>query len=107
MSWREKLRHAFAVESPTALTMTDETRVLIDDLCQGLVRRQLVAPALILLEMSRPLNYVGAQGLHALTPLLGAVVQPQKMKELAEFFEHRGSVEYVCQRLETLQRDDS
>lgn len=104
-SWLEKLRHAFAVPERGSLVVPEETRVLIDSVCRELVARQLADPALVLLEMSRPMNYVGAQALHALTPLLGVVARPQTIGQLAEFLEQRGSVEYVCERIETLRTE--
>ena len=106
VSWREKLRHAFAVPKSGELVVPEETRVLIDGVCRELVTRQLADPALVLLEMSRPMNYVGAQALHALIPLLGIVARPQILSRLAELLEQRGSVEYVCDRIETF-RDEA
>jgi hypothetical protein len=102
-SWREKLRHGFAVPERQSLVVPEETRALIDSVCRDLVARGLADPALILLEMSRPMNYVGAQALHALTPLLGVVARPQTVSRLAEFLEQRGSVEYVGERIEAIR----
>ncbi len=104
-SWRDKLRHAFAVPRTGDLVVSEEIKVLIDNVCRELIARQLADPAIVLLEMSRPMNYVGAQALHALTPLLGVVARPQTVSRLAEFLEQRGSVEYVCDRIETLRRE--
>ena len=105
VSWRDKLRHAFAVPKSGDLVVSDEIRILIDNVSRELISRQLADPAIVLLEMSRPMNYVGAQALHALTPLLGVVARPQTVSRLAEFLEQRGSVEYVCDRIEALRRE--
>ncbi|AMV21680.1 hypothetical protein [Planctomyces sp. SH-PL14] len=104
MNWRERLRNAFAVPERKEVELTDEVRRRIDGVCETLIQRNLAAPAVVLLEMSRPMNYVGAQALHALTPLLAAVAEPARVTELAAFFEQRGSVEYVIGRLEILQK---
>ena len=101
--WRETLRHAFAVPKRTELVVTDDARILVDRVCRALVDRGMGDAALVLLEMSRPMNYVGAQALHALQPLLGAVADPRAVTALAGFLEQRGSVEYVCDRLAALR----
>lgn len=103
VNWREKLRHAFAVPKRSELVVTDDARVLVDRVCLALIARGMADPAIVLLEMSRPMNYVGAQALHALQPLLGAVADPRAVAALAGFLEQRGSVEYVCDRLTALR----
>jgi len=103
--WRlDRLKHAFAIETPNSIDPTDRQREIVDSLCRSVVRRQLTSPALLALEMSRPLNYVTAQTLHFLTPLLSVVTGGESQTELAHFLEQRGSVDYICKRIEELER---
>src|SRR5262245_23668031 len=62
---RDWLKHAFAIDR--SFSPTDEELQLAERLCREIIRRQLVVPALAFLEMSRPLNSLGAQAVHFLT----------------------------------------
>jgi hypothetical protein len=98
--WRERLRQAFAVAPPGG-SLSEESQALADRIAQTVSRRGLAVPAVMLLEMSRPLNYVAAQALHGLTPLLGSLVGDARVRGFAELLEQRGAVDYLCQRLES------
>ena len=95
-------RHAFAVETSSDFDPSDEERQVADRICRELVRRRLATPALMFLEMSRPLNFLGSQLLHFLSPVLSGLTQSPGHRHLAAFLEHRGSVDYLCRRIEEL-----
>ena len=61
----------------------------------------------MMLEMSRPLNYVGAQAMHFLTPVVSAVTDTKGYEQFAMFLEKRGSIAYMCARIEALQTPTS
>jgi hypothetical protein len=61
----------------------------------------MVTPALLMLEMSRPLNF-SAQFLHFLQPIVTFSTNSGEYKEFTEFLDHRGSIEYISRRLEAL-----
>jgi hypothetical protein len=94
------LKHAFAIDSATVAEPNDEQRALVDRLCAEVARRRLTTPALLILEMSRPLNYVSAQFLHFLQPILTVVTDSHGYQQLTAFLEQRGSIEYICRQLE-------
>lgn len=121
MNW---LKHAFDTsgpdEPPTAAQLE-----LADKLCHEVVRRGLALPALVFLEMSRPLNRLSSQAIHFLTPMLGmfrldasrksepapddpaptSSEKPAAAHEiLAQFLERPDSVEYLCQRIDALEK---
>lgn len=99
------LKHAFAIERDFA--PTEEELQLAERLCREIVRRELVMPAVAFLEMSRPLNALGAQALHFFTPLLSAIFDARQCRRIAEFLERRGSIDWLCRRLEELSRPQS
>lgn len=107
MALLDAFKHAFAVESPDPIEPTDEQRPVVERLCREIVRRRLSVPALLALEMSRPLGYLAAQAIHFLTPLIAAVTDAQGHKHLAAFLERRQSVEYLCTRIEALEAEYS
>jgi hypothetical protein len=102
MKW---FKHAFAVDPDPVAEPDDEQRALLEKLCQEVVRRRMTAPALLMLEMGRPLNYVSAQFLHFVQPLLAIMTDTSGYQKLTLFLEHRGSVEYICRRLEALDSE--
>ena len=59
----------------------------------------MTTPALMMLEMSRPLNYVSAQFLHFVQPFLVLIADAREYKAFTEFLEQRGSIDYICGRL--------
>jgi hypothetical protein len=96
------LKHAFAIEAEGPLEPTPAQRAVVDRLCRVIVERGLATPALLFLESVHPLNYVSAQTLHFFEPIISAVADPQTSRELAEFLEHRGSISFLCQRIQEL-----
>jgi len=104
MQW---LKHAFAVEdenSPAAPTARQHE--VVAAVCREIRRRHLVTPALIVLEMSRPLNFMAAQTMHFFHPFLTALVRGDACEQFAAFLEKRGSVDYIRRQLEKSDPDD-
>ena len=100
MHW---LKQAFAVDPPGPAEPTDAQRQVVERLCREVVRRHLTTPALLFLEMSRPLNNVGAHLLHFFSPLLSVFTDTTHVREFARFLERRGSIDYFCRRIEDLE----
>ena len=96
------LKHAFAIESEAAFEPTEPERALVETLCAQVVARGLQTPAVLFLESVRPLNYLSSQALVFFSPLLSAIADPEACRKLAEFLERRGSVDYLCRRIEAL-----
>ena len=97
------LRHAFAIDPPGASEPNEEQARIIDRLCGEIVRRRLTTLALLYLEVSRPLNYVGAQFLHFIRPILAVMLDTRSLEQFASFLEKRGSVETLVMRLESAE----
>lgn len=102
MKW---LKHAFAVDPPGPAEPTPEQQPAVEKVCREIVRRHMTTPALVFLEMSRPLNYVGSQALHFFQPVISVLTDSAGPKHFAEFLERRGSIEYICRRIEDLEAE--
>lgn len=96
----DRLKHAFHVEKPGDVDPDEKTAKTIEKICKEIVRREMVVPALMILEMSRPLNFLGAQALHFFQPFGTVLIEPGAWEGFAKFLEQRGSVEYLIQHLE-------
>ena len=98
------LKHAFAVDDGP-VEPTPEQAKAVDAVCREVVKRHMTTPALLFLEMSRPLNYIGSQAMHFFQPMISAISDAAGPKHFAEFLEHRGSIEYICRRIEDLEAE--
>ncbi len=109
-SLRSKLKHAFAVDARGAVEPTEQQRPAVEWICTQIAKRHLSTPGLIFFEMVRPLNYLGAQVMHFTRPGVWAIA-PRRIYggyiHFAEFLEQRGSLEYMCRRIEELEADYS
>jgi hypothetical protein len=104
MNWWKK---AFAVDPPGPAEPTAAQAEVVDRICREVVRRHLTTPALAFLEMSRPLNNLGAQTLHFFQPIVSAVVSTSGggYNDFAAFLEQRGSIEHLCRRIEQFEAE--
>ena len=100
MGW---LKHAFAVEPPGPVEPTDPQQAALERVCTQIVKRRLTTPALLFLEITRPMNYIGAQALHFAAPFLSALTDAEDHKHLATFLERRGSIDYLYRRIEEME----
>jgi len=99
------LKHAFAVDPPGPCEPDESERLLVDRICKEIVRRRLSTPALLYLEVAGPLGYLGSQAMHFFRPIVSAIFNTQGYERFARYLERRGSVDYICNRLEELEAD--
>ncbi len=108
MSIRSWFKHAFAVESSEPVVPTAQQQIPVDWLSKQVVKRHLTTPALMALEMGRPLNYVSAQMLHVMGPAAWALMPAEtyaSYTSFAAFLEKRGSIDTICRRIEELEAE--
>lgn len=101
---REFLRNAFATDDGKPCEPTSEERALLEKLAAEIARRRMTGPALAFLEMSRPLNTLGAAAIHFFTPIASTLANPVALRGFAEFLDKRGSVDVLCGILEAAER---
>ncbi|MBU0637230.1 MAG: hypothetical protein KKB50_00040 [Planctomycetes bacterium] len=101
---RDWLKNAFAVEPPEPASPSLAEQQLVDRLSAAIVRRHLTTPALLLGECSRPFHFVGSQLLICAAPLAEVVFCRDSYRVFARFLERRGSIAYICRRIEALAR---
>ena len=103
---RSWFTYAFAVEKETDFDPNEEERALIEVVCTEVVRRHMATPATLFLEPTRPLNYIGSQTMTFFEPVMRTVLRnPAKWEQFASILEHRGSIEYLCRRIEALDKE--
>lgn len=102
MKW---FRNAFAVDAEGSLEVTPRQKEIVDKLAKSLVRRRLTTPALFALEMGRPLNFIGSQAMLFFQPIVSVLFDTEGYREFARLMEHRESVAYLCERIETIEAE--
>ncbi|MHC4909674.1 MAG: hypothetical protein ACYTF9_08160 [Planctomycetota bacterium] len=105
---KDQLSHAFAVDPPGPAEPTPLQQGPIDRVCRAIAKKHLATPGLMMLEMARPLNWVGAQALHVLGPAVWAIARTETYdgyQALVSFLEQRGSLEYMARRVEHFEAE--
>ena len=102
-SWREKIRHAFAVDAPGPAEPTDTQRVVVEKLLSKIVERGMAQPAGIFLESWRPLGVLTGQGMQALSPFVGILLDQNAWKEVANYLDKRGAIAWMLQRMDEME----
>jgi len=101
-----KLRHAFKVEKEEAFDPDEKDLELIDLVCREVVKKRMAGPAVLFLESTRPLNYIGSQTMTFFEPVMRAVLRnPEAWNRFSRILEHRGSIEYLCRTIEALENE--
>ncbi len=83
--------------------LTDEE--LIERTAKEIVARRLAAPAVFLLESSRPLSFIASQGLVFLGPFIDAAFEVPQYDAFCRMIEKRENVEKLTQRIEELEEE--
>jgi hypothetical protein len=102
MEW---LKHAFAIDPPGPAQPDAAQARIVECVCREIVRRRLVAPAMLALEMGRPLNHLSAQVLHFFQPFLTVLGDSAAYEAFTTFLERRGSLDYIGARIESIQAE--
>lgn len=82
-----------------------EDEELLDRIAKAAVRWGMTVPAIFLLESSKPLNFVGSQFLHFLSPIVHSVLNARDLDRLALLLERRETVEDLIRRIEKAEAE--
>ena len=73
----------------------------VDKVVRLILRFGLSVPAILFLESMRPLNFLGSQFMHIMSPAVHTLVPMAEWDHLAHLLEDRRGVEYLIRRIET------
>ncbi len=88
---RAGLRHAFAVQPETQPLSIDDVQ-LLERIADVIVKRGMAAPATMFLESMGPMNFLGSQALHFITPIIDCVLSVKEVEQVARLLERRDTV---------------
>ena len=96
---RSWLKGAFSMDAYQE-PLTDRERQMLDRIAQATVRRGMTVPALLFLEISKPLNYIGSQAMAFFEPMVKSLFTTPEYSELRRILERRESVEVLMRLIE-------
>ena len=86
--------------------LTEEQRdAAIDSIAKKVVDRRLETPAVLFLEMHRPLSFIGSQVVLVAMPLLAPLVGAQRTVDFSKLLRDRANVELLILRIEEMAAD--
>ncbi|MBI4003310.1 MAG: hypothetical protein HY348_16215 [Nitrospira defluvii] len=97
---RAGLRHAFAVR-PEQPDCTSEDLALLERVAQAIVTRGMATPATLFLESMGPMNFLGSQALHFLSPIIEFALSGTELTQIARLLERRDSIHRLITLIET------
>lgn len=98
---RQWLNKAFSMEA-FRKPLDDDEKALLDRIARTVVKRRMTVPAIMALEMGRPLNYVGSQAMAFFEPIVKSLFTLSEYSRLKEILERRESIEMLIHRIESL-----
>jgi hypothetical protein len=97
---REELSHAFST-MPDAEVFTTEDLALLERVADAVVKRGMTAPATVFLESLGPMNFLGSQALHFLTPIVEWAINAKEVEQVARLLERRDTISRLISMIET------
>jgi hypothetical protein len=89
--FKARLKHAFAV-IPEGRALTLDDLALLERVADAVVKRDMAAPATVFLESIGPMNFLGSQALHFLTPILDLACKNTEIEHVASLLERRDTI---------------
>jgi hypothetical protein len=83
--------------------LTPEEAELVERLARLVVERHLAVPAVLFLESSKPLAFLGGQALHFFEPMVHTITQRPEYRQAADILGDRDKIEHVLRRIEALE----
>jgi len=88
---RAVFRHAFAVR-PENQPLANEDVQLLERIAEMIVKRGMAAPATMFLESMGPMNFLGSQALHFITPIIDCAFNVKEVEQVARLLERPDTV---------------
>jgi hypothetical protein len=84
----------------------EEQTALLTKVAQQIVKRRLTAPAILFLEICKPLNFLGSQMLVALNPFVQSIFNFADYQKFALIIEKDANVELLIRLIEEFSEEE-
>ena len=89
--FRAGIHHAFATQSDAHHPSIEDVQ-LMERIADLIVNRGMAAPATLFLESMGPMNFLGSQALHFLTPIIDCAFSAKEVEQVARLLESRDTI---------------
>ena len=96
---RAGLCHAFAIQTEDQPLAIEDLQ-LLERIAEVIVKRRMTVPATLFLESMGPMNFLGSQALHFLTPILDCAFSTKEVEQVARLLERRDIVTRLVATIE-------
>jgi hypothetical protein len=98
---------ALAPNSPGNDTQAPDDAALLDRIAAEVVRRGMVTPAVLFVELNRPLSFLAGQTAHVLFPFLAPLLGFGLARQLTHLLEDPVNIDRLLDRMERLAAKES
>ena len=91
----------FGIDLDTPIT-GEKLNEVLDMISKKIVDRGLEAPAVLFLEMHKPLSYIASQSVMVAMPLLGPFLGAQTMADFSKILKDRENIDLLITRIEDM-----
>lgn len=97
---RKGFHHAFSTQ-PVKQDFTAEELDFMERIADALVQRGMGTPATMFLESMGPMNFLGSQALHMMTPIIECALDGKEIERVARLLERRETISRLVALIET------
>ncbi len=92
--------HAFSIKAEAEAFILEDLE-LLERIADAVVKRGMAAPATVFLESLGPMNFLGSQALHFLTPILEFAFNVKELEQVARLLERRVTISRLIALIES------
>ncbi len=93
----------WAMKDSKRAEITAEKRETLDRLAEKVIERRLAAPAILFLESSKPLSFLGNQTMVFFQPIVQTIFNFKTYDDIMDLLEDRENIEYLLKKIEELE----
>ena len=90
----------WAMKDSKKAEMTAEQSETLDRLAEKIIERRLSAPAILFLESSKPLSFLGNQAMVFFQPIVQTIFNFKTYDDIMDLLEDRDNIEYLLKKIE-------
>lgn len=96
-----------AIKTNVQPTLSEQDKAFITRLAKRIQKTGFVTPAILFLEMTKPLALLGSHAMVFFGPIINSFIKTDGYYHAAELFEEPDTVEFLLSEIERLEKEDS